>query len=79
MKVFGNYFCLQNLRGISFSTTTVLETQGMLWSVSGTERPKNSEAKGIFGGDPPDWWSAEERSRFFSSLHMAMLHFLGDN
>ena len=72
---FWKLFCLQKPREISFSATTVLETQGMFWSVSGTERPKNSEAKGIFGGDPPDWWSAEERSRFFSSLHMAILHF----
>eukprot|EP00434_Breviolum_minutum_P011401 symbB.v1.2.010057.t1/scaffold636.1/size252712/12 len=51
------------------------ELKSRLEPILGSEAVRRKAAKGIFGGDPPDWWSAEERSRFFSSLHMAILHF----
>ena len=75
MKVFGNYFAFRNpgkFLSLPPQSLKLKECfgQSLELSVQKTLRPKV-----IFGGDPPDWWSAEERSRFFSSLHMAILHF----
>lgn len=38
------------------------ELKSRLEPILGSEAVRRKAAKGIFGGDPPDWWSAEDQS-----------------
>ncbi|CAE6960143.1 trip12 [Symbiodinium natans] len=38
------------------------ELKSLLEPILGTEAVRKKAASGIFGGDPPDWWSAEDQS-----------------
>ncbi|CAK9034805.1 unnamed protein product [Durusdinium trenchii] len=38
------------------------ELKSMLEPILGSEAVRRKAAKGIFGGDPPEWWSAEDQS-----------------
>jgi len=40
----------------------IKELVGLLEPILGTEEHREKAARGIFGGEPPDWWTSEDQS-----------------